>query len=149
MTTSDDVPVAQAESIFHTVQETFERFIAAFSSVDWEPFHASFSEDITFFFPFLHGRWVPYRAEGRKAVEAVFEPFFKRLRDEDGDAAHISIVPKDVRIQMLNDVAIVTFHLEDERGLGRRTIVLQRQGGSWLIVHVHASIVEMDNWPPQ
>ena len=123
-------------------QGAFERFIVAFSSVDWEPFRAAFADDVTFFFPFLHGRWVPYRANGLSEVEAVFRPFFRDLREKDGASAHIRIEPRDVRIQMLNDIAIVTFHLEDEAGLGRRTIVLQRRQQGWLIVHLHASIVE-------
>jgi hypothetical protein len=123
-------------------REAFEQFIKAFSGVDWEPFRASFAEDVTFFFPYLHGKWVPYRADGLEAVEAVFEPFFKDLRRRDGDSAHIHIVPEGVKMQMLGEIAIATFHLEDEPGLGRRTIVLQWRENRWLIVHVHASIVE-------
>lgn len=142
MSAADQGKTRESENNLQSAQEAFERFIAAFSGVNWEPFTAAFSEDVTFFSPFLHGKWIAYRADGLRAVEAVFKPFFVDLRKRDGDAAHIRIEPKDVRIQMFNDISIVTFHLEDEAGLGRRTIILKCRQGKWLIVHVHASIVE-------
>jgi hypothetical protein len=53
-------------------------------------------------------------------------------------------VPKDLLIQMLGaNAAIVTFHLEGENILRRRTFVLQKIKGKWLIVHLHASGIEL------
>ena len=38
------------------------------------------------------------------------------------------------------DTAVVTLQWADRR-MNRRTLVLQRQQGQWLIVHIHASVV--------
>jgi hypothetical protein len=51
---------------------------------------------------------------------------------------YLDIAPKDVKIQMADDVAIMTFHL-GEGGASRRTIVWQNRHGKWLIIHLHAS----------
>lgn len=138
----DNVSIEGSEAALSGVRDAFESFITAFTGVNWKPFSEAFAEDVTFFFPFLHGKWVPYRADGKRAVEAVFGPFFEALRERDGDRAHIPITPVDVRVQLLNEIAIITFHLEDKEGLGRRTIIMERRQGRWLIVHLHASIVE-------
>jgi len=55
----------------------------------------------------------------------------------------MDLQPKDLQIQLAgNEVAIATFHLDDRPGLiNRRTIVLQKIGGSWKIIHIHASEV--------
>jgi hypothetical protein len=52
-------------------------------------------------------------------------------------------VAENVRIQRFDDTAIGT--LEFSRAgapLGRRTVVLHRQNGAWLTVHIHASNVD-------
>jgi len=52
----------------------------------------------------------------------------------------MDIQPKDMKIQMFGNVAIVTFHLDDRPGfLNRRTIVLNKSKMGWKIVHLHAS----------
>ncbi len=48
-------------------------FLAAFDSLQWEPFRAWFADDVTMFFPFGD---TPARADGRAAVEARFRRFF-------------------------------------------------------------------------
>jgi len=54
----------------------------------------------------------------------------------------MDIQPRKLQIQMLSDVAIVTFHLDDRPGfLNRRTIVFHKTGSGWKIAHLHASEV--------
>lgn len=55
----------------------------------------------------------------------------------------MDLQPKDLQIQFAGDeVAIATLYLEDHPGfLNRRTIVLQKVGGEWKIIHIHASEV--------
>jgi len=54
----------------------------------------------------------------------------------------MDIQPKDIKVQMLGDSAIVSFHLDDRPGLlNRRTIVLTKTNAGWKIVHLHASEV--------
>lgn len=116
-------------------------FLTAFDSLQWEPFRAYFAEDVTMFFPFGD---TPARQDGREAVEARFRRFF-----EDGRAAwarsgrtgepRMGIVPRDLRVQMAGDVAIVTFHLGTENP-ARRSVVFRRAAdGAWKVIHWHAS----------
>jgi ketosteroid isomerase-like protein len=59
----------------------------------------------------------------------------------------VTITPRDVNVQLFGDVAIVTAHLQDLPPMPvrepmmfpRRTFVLRRIAGRWLIVHLHAS----------
>jgi len=50
----------------------------------------------------------------------------------------INLDPEDIHIQLLNEVAITTFHLKGY-GLSRRTIVFRKTKGNWMIEHLHAS----------
>jgi len=53
-----------------------------------------------------------------------------------------SLEPRDLLIQRSADVAVCTFHLEHPHALGRRTVVLQQQSGTWKFIHIHASNVD-------
>jgi hypothetical protein len=50
--------------------------------------------------------------------------------------------PADLLIQISEDMALCTFHLESPGRLGRRSIVLVRSDGDWKILHIHASNIE-------
>jgi len=118
------------------VRKAVNAFISAFNNLEWEEFRLSFTDDATVFFPFQHA---PRRADGRAEVEAVFKPFFDAGRKQKPNPPYLNIEPKDVKIQRLRDVAVVTFHLEGGDAVGRRTVVFQKQRGRWLIAHLSAS----------
>ena len=122
------------------VQGAEEAFIEAFKNLDWERFRHSFSDDATVFFPFQN---VPRRANGGEEIQASFKPLFDEGRKRKPNPPYLSIEPKDVKIQMLGNTGVVTFHLgEDDSGyVGRRTVVFQKQRGKWLIMHLHASTI--------
>lgn len=120
------------------VQKAVDAFIEAFNNLDWEKFRLGFTDDATVFFPFPQ---VPRRANGRAEVEAVFKRFFDEGRKRKSSPPYLNIQPKDVKIQRLKDAAIVTFHLEGDDAIGRRTVVFQKQKGKWLIAHLSASSV--------
>jgi ketosteroid isomerase-like protein len=82
---------------------------------------------------------VASRANGRDEIEAGFRPIFEEGKKRGGGPPYLHIQPKDMEIQMAGDVAIMTFHLERTGAMSRRTIVWQKRGGKWLIVHLHAS----------
>jgi hypothetical protein len=71
--------------------------------------------------------------------EDVFRAVFEGARKQKSSSPYLSIQPKEMKIQMLGEVGIVTFHLEDPGLFGRRTVVFHKRGGRWLIVHLHAS----------
>jgi ketosteroid isomerase-like protein len=121
------------------VQVAFKQFARAFEDLDWEKFRTSFADDATVFFP----RGVPERADGRAHYEANFKAVFEQLRKGKTSPPYHLIRPINLETQLLgNDVAIITFHLDDRPGmLNRRTIVFNREPDGWKIVHLHASEV--------
>lgn len=137
--TSSSVLASQSRAVSDSiaVQKTAEQFIEAFTNLEWERFRRFFAADATVFFP--PSAQFPRRASGKAEIEKVFQAFFDGARKRKPNPPYLSIEPKEMKIQMLGGVAVVTFHLEDPDLLGRRTIVFQKQGRRWLIVHLHAS----------
>lgn len=129
------------ETSFSPYQESclqaMQRFLEAFRNLDWEMFCQSFAEDATFFFP--PTARAPRRANNKSEIEAIFQRVFENARRQKEHPPYLTIEPKDMRLQMLQNAALVTFHLEDPDVFGRRTVVLENRGGRWLIVHLHAS----------
>lgn len=132
------VQPASADSV--SAHRAATGFLAAFDSLQWEPFRGYLADDVTMFFPFAD---TPARANGREAVEARFRTFFDEARaawERAGRAGppRLGITPRDLRIQMAGGVAIVSFHL----GAGnpsRRSLVFHHAGGGWKLLHWHAS----------
>ena len=114
---------------------TLNSFVDAFSNLRWEEFRQFFADDATAFFPPSANH--PIRAENGKEVLSIFSKVFENAKQRN--KSKIDIQPKEVRIQILGNSAIVSFHLEDPDLFGRRTLVLQKKEGKWLIVHLHAS----------
>jgi ketosteroid isomerase-like protein len=129
---------APAENAEDEVRKTLAEFIQAFDNLDWDRFRAAFSDDATVFYP----REFPHRSDGRQEFERTFQKVFERIRAGRTQGPYMDIQPRDLRLQIAGDVAIATFHLDDRPGfLNRRTIVLQRKGEGWKIIHLHASEV--------
>lgn len=121
------------------VLKAAEAFVKAFTHLDWEPFRATFADDATMFFP-----WdLLSRASGKGEIEAQFKPGFGEDKKQGRVPPYLHIEPKDMKIQMAGDVAIMTFHLPGKGHMARRTIVWQKRNGRWLIVHLHASFIEL------
>jgi ketosteroid isomerase-like protein len=128
-------PAANAET---EVRKTLSDFIQAFDNLEWDRFCAAFSDDATVFYP----REFPNRANGRQEYERTFQKVFDRIRAGRTQGPYMDIQPRDLRLQIAGDLAIVTFHLDDRPGfLNRRTVVLQKQPSGWKIIHLHASEV--------
>ena len=105
--------------------------VTAIETADMELLLASFDGDATVFMPTPS---TPARVSGKAAIRQAFEPLFKR----PANAPPLTLRPLDLESQSFGDVAVVTFHLGDARR-SRRSVVLRRSGGRWLIVHLHAS----------
>ena len=118
------------------VRQAAQAFIHAFDNLDWDTFRACFSDDATVFFP-MPG--IAERATGRSEVEGFFRSVFDEVRRRMTGPPYLNLDPKDTHIQILQDAAVVTFHLEGPELLNRRTVVFQKREGRWLIVHLHAS----------
>lgn len=54
----------------------------------------------------------------------------------------VSSATEQLEIQVLNSsAAVVTFHLRNSERTARRTFVVSKVDGHWLVVHLHASNV--------
>ena len=113
-------------------------FLDAFKSMDQARFDSYFAPDVTMFFP--DGPFPTGRIEGRDAVLSAFHSFFKLARERGRTA--LNIVPLEQRVQHYGDVAVVTFWLDGEDAVGRRSIVLRRMNAAWRIAHFHASAID-------
>ena len=124
------------------VAQTLIAYLATLNDADWDGFRAYFTDDATCFSP-----WAAFagRATGREAVEAAFQPSFARWRSTLPGPPFLQIEPDDLWVQMIDDVAVVTFHTHDEDALGRRTLVLRHGDDGWKIVHLHASYLVPSN----
>lgn len=125
-----------SEADTSAVQAAVKEFLAAFDDLDWARFCRCFASDATVFFPWDH---YPRRADGATEVEAEFKLFFDEARTGAAGPPYLNLVPLDMAIQVWQDVALVTFHLDRPPTIGRRTVVLQRQAQQWRLVHLHAS----------
>lgn len=121
------------------VRKTLAAFIQAFDNLDWNRFRSAFADDATVFYP----RSFPSRANGRAEFERTFQLVFDQIRAGRKQGPYMDLQPRDLRIQIAEDVAVVTFHLDDKPGfINRRTVVLRKVRTDWKIIHLHASEVQ-------
>jgi ketosteroid isomerase-like protein len=106
--------------------------------MDEARFDAFFAPEVSMFFP--DSRFPQERIDGRDAVLAAFHSFFKRVRESGTNS--LTIEPLDQSVQRYGDVAIVTFRLNSDDRIGRRSIAFRKIRDDWLIVHFHASAIE-------
>jgi len=119
------------------VAATLTDFVKVFSNLEWDKFTAFFADSATAFFP--PSAHFPYRANNKTEIEGIFKKFFDAVKKPGTTPRYLTIQPQEVKITVLNSVAVVTFLLNDPGLLGRRTIVLQKINERWLIIHLHAS----------
>jgi len=128
---------AQEATLRDRVMETVQTFIRANETANLELIVGTFDDAATVFFPGGQAQ----RANGKGEIREGFAGLFKQR------TGAITITPRDVNIQMFDDLAIVTAHLGDlpptpirePMTFARRTFVLRQAGDRWLIVHLHAS----------
>jgi ketosteroid isomerase-like protein len=122
------------------IRAFLDRFIAAFDNLDWPAFIEMFDDDATIFYPSPPN--APIRATGRQQFEPVWRRVFQGIRGTRTTPPFMDLQPERLHVQLLTDIAIVTFELHDMPGLtGRRTLILHRHHGLWRIAHLHASNV--------
>ena len=131
------------QSTDRTAIEAFTRkFLRAFEGLDMKQFMACFADDATMFFPTPEP---PERVQGKQAIQQRFERVFASIRSsaKAGPPFH-HLTPEDLSVQLMpGETAIVSFHLRNEERIARRTFVLIKTNGKWLIVHLHASNVPL------
>ncbi len=126
-----------------TARAMVAEFVAALNAFDAGRLGRTFAADATIFFP---GPPFPAaRVQGRAAIQGAFERLFAALRQRGTRGA--AIAPRGLQVQLLGDTAVATFHILGGPEVGRRTLVLRRLNGRWLIVHMHGSAAPMQQRP--
>ena len=108
------------------------RFIRAVNEANVDAFVACFAEDATAFFP---SEANAQRRKGREAIRAAVASTFSQ-----GPPAN-AVTPRDLTVSVEGNLAYVTFDGGNAPMRARRTLVLRRQNGDWVIAHLHASNV--------
>lgn len=132
-------PPRRADDQRTQVNEFVGRFIAAFENLDIDGFMACFASEATVFFPAPEPA---DRYDGKAAIRRHFEQVFSAIRNASHAAAppYHRLAVENLEIQLLDpEAAVVTFHLRNAERVARRTLVVAKMRGQWLIVHLHAS----------
>jgi hypothetical protein len=108
----------------------------ALDTADIARFSTLFAPDATAFFPLAP---LYTRLENKDQITKVFTVFFESVRKGKTGPRYMNLVPTGLKVQLYGGTAVVTFHFEGPDLVARRTLVLRREGGKWLIVHMHAS----------
>jgi len=118
------------------ISRVVDGFIEALNAADIEKLAGFFAPDATAFFPLA-----PFveRLENKDQINKVFAAFFETVRRGKTGPPYLSLLPQDARIQLYGSAAVVTFHFRGTELFSRRTLVLKKERGTWLIVHLHAS----------
>jgi uncharacterized protein (TIGR02246 family) len=133
-------PVGSPQSEVAAVQTVIEGLMEALNAADVERFSRFFAPDATMFFPLAP---LFLRLENKDQITKVFTVFFESVRRGKTGPQYMNLVPQDLRIQIWGSTAVVTFHFRGPDLVSRRTLVLRRDAGKWLIVHMHASGIEV------
>jgi len=125
------------------VEEQVKAFVQAFNNLDCKRFNEFFSCDSTVFFPSQETKRVTGKSKRENLFQGIFEDERKK-RSYDESYLPVRLIGR-TKVEMLGDTAIVTFHTDNRNSsglgesIGRRTVVFQRDGEQWLVVHLHAS----------
>ena len=128
------------------VMAALDKFLRAFENGDFETMEALMTND-AYIFPraiMSNDITTPIDNANYRRINGL-DPQMKQvingIRESGVQPPFMQLEPKDLKITMLNDAAIVTFHLDHSKSLSRRTIVLAKNDVGWQIVHIHASNV--------
>ena len=126
---------------------TLDKFLRAFENGNFEIMEASMAEDSYVFPRAIMSKDIVKPIDNTnyrriKGLDPQMKQLIKGLRESGKQPPYLNhLEPKDLKITMLNDAAIATFHLENGKSLSRRTIVLGKNEGEWKIIHIHPSNV--------
>ncbi|MFT3935919.1 MAG: nuclear transport factor 2 family protein [Chitinophagaceae bacterium] len=129
----------KADSI--KVLETTNNFLAAFRNLEWDKFTEYFADDATAFFP--PSARHPYRTNNKSEIMSIFKIVFENAHKRRSSAPYLDIDPKDIKIQMAAQLAVVSFTLSDPDMLSRRTLIWVKRNDKWVIIHLHASGISL------
>lgn len=120
------------------VVKKMNAFVNDFNNLNWDNFHANFAESVTVF---LDSDTLTL-VQGRSGVEQLFKGLFDNVRSQVKGPQYLHIQPQNLVVQMLDQTAIVSFHMIRGKYIIRRSFVWQKIKNNWLIAHLHGSSEE-------
>jgi ketosteroid isomerase-like protein len=86
----------------------------------------------------------PSEPTADRSTSATSRQVFEQIRARRTKGPYLAFKPRNLKIEIAGDVAIVTFHLDDRPGfVNRRTVILRKFIESWKIIHLHACEVSI------
>lgn len=123
-----------------SIEKAMDRFLVALNNLDLSVMGTLYDEHATTFSPSRAER-IEDSAVGL-AIREQFESI--RNRSQKSGPPYLDVKPQQMGIDRISqDVAVVSFHLKNETGVGRRTLVWKRFSDGWKIVHLHASTLNI------
>jgi ketosteroid isomerase-like protein len=110
-------------------------FVAAVNALDQQRYAATLADNVSVFFP--GPPFPPRLVQGKAEVMGDVGRLFDALHAQGVRANNVA--PAHLAFQTFRDLSIATFDIPGRQDVSRRTIVLQRIAGRWLIIHLHAS----------
>jgi ketosteroid isomerase-like protein len=111
-------------------------FVSALNHADIDAVTGLLAANATAFLPLES---CPSELVGREAIRSALLPVFLELRQQSSGPEYMHLVPKDVHIQSVGSVAIVTFDSGSGPAISRRSLVIEKSSRGWLIMHFHGS----------
>lgn len=136
----------QSDNEQAAVMAVLNTFVQAFENGNLEVMQSTFSDKATDFPRAVMSvnNDVPIDNSDYKRVRGL-DPQMRMLieswDESNQDPPYMTLEPKDLEVQMFNDAALISFHLEDGPALSRRSFVFAKEESGWKIVHLHASNV--------
>ncbi len=122
------------------VVNTLNKFLRAFENGDFETMEALMTND-AYIFPraiMSNDSLGPIDNVNYRRINGL-DPQMKQvinsIRESGKQPPFMKLEPKDLKITMLKEAAIATFHLENGKSLSRRTIVLGKNNVLGFAIH--------------
>ncbi len=121
-------------------------FLKAFEACDLPAMEAAFDAEATSFDRTILSPVPPQQIRlddylRRPGMPAGMRRLAQDLPRHAPGPPYQDLTPHDLMVQARGDMAVCSFHLLEPHALSRRTVVLVRRGGTWKILHIHASNV--------
>jgi uncharacterized protein (TIGR02246 family) len=104
-------------------------FVQAVNDADADRFVSFFAPDASAFFP------SPANRERVKGIESIRTIIGPALAQKPANP----LVARDFEIDVDGNLGVVSFNVGSQQVSSRRTLVVRRIGGTWKVVHLHAS----------
>lgn len=113
-----------------------DAFLSALNHADIDALAPLFTPDATAFLPIDSS---PSELVGREAILDALNPLFQDLRQRGAGPEYMHLSARNIHVQEVGDVAVVSFDAGAGPVTSRRTLVLRTRPGGWRIIHFHGS----------